>query len=283
MKNLTTVSISLLVFVVLLPAAVGADGGVPTRRGWEAGYVGACLAESGLSLSDETPLAAVEARPSSGTSYGGGPDAKNPMVALLLSCVVPGWGEIYVGETARGGWFMASEVAIWAGYGAYQLQVGMREDDYREYAEIFGGAASGANSGYLSDMGEYIRSEGDDSYNESIRREARSLFPGDENFEARAAYLAENGYFGDLSWDWGTRDSFWEYRALRQAASKSERNAFYMTGLAVLNRALSAIDSAWMARRYNAGIRGEPGARISVVPQISGGEVGARATLEVSF
>ncbi len=194
---------------------------------------------------------------------------------------MPGWGEIYVGETSRGQWFMASEVAIWAGYGAFQIQAGMREDDYREYAQSFAGAAAGASSGYLSDMGGYIRSEGDNSYNESIRREARSLFPDD--LQAQAAYLAEHGYYGDLSWDWGTSDSFNKYRELRQAASKSDRNAFYLTGVAVLNRALSAIDSAWMARRHNAGVRGEPVARLSVVPQISGGEIGARATLEVPF
>ncbi|MCK4409974.1 MAG: hypothetical protein KAW67_07805, partial [Candidatus Eisenbacteria sp.] len=121
----------------------------------------------------------------------------------------------------------------------------------------------------------------DNSYNESIRRDARSLFPDD--LEAQAAYLAENGYYGDLSWDWGTSDNFYEYRELRRAASKSGRNAFYLTGLAVLNRAFSAIDSAWMARRHNAGVRGEPAARLSVVPQISGGEIGARATLEVPF
>ena len=281
MKNRTTVSISLLVFVALLPVAVAADEGVPLSLSWEAGYVGACLAESGLSLSDETPLAALEARPSSGVSYDNGPDTKNPMVALLLSCVVPGWGEIYVGETTRGRWFMAAEAGIWAGYGAFRIQEGMREDAYREYAQIFAGTDAGAGSGYLSDMGGYIRSEGDDSYNESIRREARSLFPND--LEAQAAYLAENGYYDDLSWDWGTRDRLYDYRDLRRLASEAERNAFYVTGLAVLNRVLSAVDSAWMARRHNAGIRGEPVARLSVVPQISGGEVGARATLEMSF
>ena len=279
MRKRTT--IFLLVLVILLPVAAAADGGLPAQRAWEGGYVGVCLSRSGLSLSDETPLAALEARPSSGASYGGGSEEKNPMVAVLLSCVVPGWGEIYVGETTRGRWFMASEVAIWAGYGAFQLQAGMREDDYREYAQIFAGADGGASSGYLSDIGDYIRSEGDNSYNESIRREARSLFPDD--LEAQKAYVRENGYFGDLSWDWGTRDRFYDYRELRSVASESERNAFYMTGLAILNRALSAIDSAWMARRHNAGVRGEPGVRISVVPQISGSEVGARATLEVSF
>ena len=279
MRNRTTVS--LLVLLIFLPVAAAADGGLPAQRAWEGGYIGVCLSRSGLSLSDETPLAALEARPSSGASYGGGSDEKNPMVAVLLSCVLPGWGEIYVGETTRGRWFMASEAAIWAGYGAFQLQAGMREDSYREYAQIFAGVDDGADDGYLSDIGDYIRSEGDNSYNESIRREARSLFPDD--LEAQAAYLAQNGYFGDLSWDWGTRDTFYDYRELRSDASTSERNAFYMTGLAILNRALSAIDSAWMARRHNAGVRGEPGARISVVPQISGSEVGARATLEVSF
>ena len=281
MKNRTTVGISLLVFVVLLPVAVAADESVPLGLSWEAGYVGACLAESGLSLSDETPLAALEARPSSGVSYDGGSDEKNPMVALLLSCVVPGWGQIYAGETTRGRWFMAAEAAIWTGYGAFRIQEGMREDAYREYAQIFAGTAEGANSGYLSDMGGYIRSEGDDSYNESIRREARSLFPDD--LQAQAAYLAENGYHGDLSWDWGTRDRFYEYRDLRRVASEAQRNAFYVTGLAVLNRVLSAVDSAWMARRHNAGVHGEPVARLSVVPQIVGGEVGARATLVVPF
>ncbi len=281
MKNRTTVSISLLVFVALLPVAVAADEGVPLGLSWEAGYVGACLAESGLSLSDETPLAALEARPSSGVSYDDGVDTKNPMVALLLSCVVPGWGEIYAGETTRGRWFMAAEAGIWAGYGAFRIQEGMREDAYREYAQVFAGTDAGAGSAYLSDMGGYIRSEGDDSYNESIRREARSLFPND--LEAQAAYLAENGYHGDLSWDWGTTDRFYEYRDLRRIASEAERNAFYVTGLAVLNRVLSAVDSAWMARRHNAGVRGEPVARLSVVPQIAGGEVGARATLEMSF
>jgi hypothetical protein len=177
------------------------------------------------------------------------------MVALLLSCVVPGWGEIYVGETTRGRWFMAAEAAIWAGYGTFRIQEGMREDSYREYAQIFAGAAAGASSDYLNDMGGYIRSEGDNSYNESIRREARSLFPDD--LQAQAAYLAENGYHGDLSWDWGTRDRFLEYRDLRRFASESERNAFYATGLAVLNRVISAIDGAWMARRARrASLRG---------------------------
>jgi hypothetical protein len=239
------------------------------------------LAEMGLRLTSDESLAQMDMESARTYVARSEPSEKNPMVALLLSCVVPGLGEIYAGETSRGRWFMASEAAVWVGYGAFKLQEDMRRDDYTEYAHRFAGVSEGAGSDYLSDIGTYVRSEGDDSYNQAIREDARSLFPDD--LDAQHEYLAEHGYFGDQSWDWGSRDRFYEYRELRNAASESERYAFYMTGLAVLNRALSAIDSAWMARRHNAGIDQEPAARISVVPQFENGEVGGRATLEVTF
>jgi hypothetical protein len=277
---LTSIAVALLLFAA--GAASAEDG---PRLAWGGHYRGAALSRSGLSLSDDTPLRDLEASPSDGLSAGSsgssGSGRKNPMIAMLLSSAIPGLGEVYAGETNRGRWFMASELAIWAGYGAFQLQHGMRTDDYEEFARIFADAPSAASDGYLSDMGDYIRSEGDNSYNEAVRREARSLFPYD--LEAQRAYFEEHGYFGDLAWDWGSKDRFLEYRELRRAASRSERNAFYMTGLALLNRVFSAIDGAWMARRYNAGLDGRPGARLSVAPEFDGRDVGARATLEVSF
>ena len=278
---------ALVAAVFFLPAASAAPGDASVRASVPdasipgRSFAGVRLAESGLSLSDGTALSALEVGPGSAQVRTAGRGKKNPMVALLLSCVLPGWGEIYAGDTTRGRWFMASEAAIWVGYGAFEIQAGMRTEDYEEFARVFAGAPDGASSDYLSDIGDYIRSEGDRSYNEAVRREARSLFPDD--LDAQAQYLAEHGYYGDLAWDWGTRDRFYEYRELRRAASESERKAFYMTGLAVLNRALSAIDSAWMVRRHNAGGGGAPGARVSIAPEFSGGEVGARATLEVPF
>jgi len=279
MNRRTAVAASVVFLALILTGVARADG--PRSPVLHARYVGASLSRSGLSLLDDTPLSALEVEPASGSSYGGGSDTKNPMVAMLLSCMVPGWGEIYAGETTRGRVFMASEVAIWSAYGAFRIQENLRVDDYEEYAQIFAGADAGASSGYLSDMGDYIRSEGDYSYNQSVRSDARSLYPDD--LEAQTAYLEANGYFDDLAWDWGTKAQFYEYRELRTAASTADRHAFYMTGLAILNRAVSAIDSAWMVRRHNAGIHGEPAARLSVVPQISDGDVGARATLEVPF
>jgi hypothetical protein len=283
MRIFKAASVALAATIVVIPSA-GLAGG-PEPGGFELNmeYSNAELVESGLSLGPTgSVLDGMEAKTAViGSGGGTGFEHKNPMVALLLSCVVPGLGEIYAGETTRGRWFVASEAAIWTGYGAFRLQESMRRDDYEEYAQIFAGAPSSASDAYLSDMGDYIRSEGEDSYNESVRSDARSLYPDD--LEAQEQYFLENRYFGDEAWDWGSKDTFLEYRHLRQEASRSERNAFYMTGLAVLNRAVSAIDSAWMARRHNARTGGEPSARVSVRPLFTEGDVGGRAVLEISF
>ena len=274
----------ILVGLLVLSAAGTAvgSGGTTSLDGARFPRVG--LAARDLSLLDEPHLAETAPPPTGETgarSGGADPDRKNPMVALLMSVVLPGWGEMYTGHTTRGRAFMAAEGAIWVGYAAFTVQGNMRTHDYQEYATVFAGVSGGVSDTYYQDIADYIRNEGQDSYNEAIRREARSLYPDD--LEAQRDYFEEHGYFSDLAWEWESAARFDQYRDLRHDASISFTNAFYMTGLAVLNRAVSAIDSAWMARRYNQGRKGEPGARFSIAPEFSEGSVGSRATLTISF
>ncbi|MBM3306720.1 MAG: hypothetical protein FJY74_00065 [Candidatus Eisenbacteria bacterium] len=264
---------ALLIAGRALAAPAGADlldGGSPC--------VQARLEVQGLSLVHGTVLDGAGG--AGGASPSARRDERSPILALLMSCVLPGWGEMYTGHAARGRAFMAAEASIWAAYAGFRIQTGMREDDYREHAEIFAGVPDGASNAYYQAVADYIRSEGYDSYNESVRSDARSLFPNDP--AAQQAYLAEHGYFGDDAWEWESDERFRQYRRLRQLAGEARRRAFYMTGLAVLNRAVSAIDSAWMARRANEG-RAEARASLSVVPELADGDVGARTTLEIRF
>ncbi len=259
------------------PASAGA-GEIGSRRG----YAKAELDASGLSLlpceSFEQVVALSKPERSSAAGVSG---RKNPMVALLMSAILPGLGELHMGHTARARAFMSAEAAIWTGYLTFTIQEGMRTHDYEEYALIFADVPEGASGEYYQDVADYMRSEGENSFNEAVRADARSLFPDD--LDAQRQYLTENGYFGSLAWEWGDRDRLDGYRDLRHDAAVSRRNAFYMTGLAVLNRAFSAIDSAWMARRHNAGLSGDPPARLSVAPEFSDGSVGGRVAVEIQF
>jgi len=272
-------SIASLLVILILASAQVAVAAPSARLGMSDG-----LARQGLSLRYDGPIAdlAPEEQPAEPVHAAGGREEKNPLVAMLMSFAVPGWGEFYTGHDGRGRAFMAAEGAIWIGYASYSVQERMRTDDFEEYVAIYLDVDQGADHTYYEDVADYMRSEGSDSYNEDIRSEARSLFPDD--LDAQDRYFAEHGYFGGDGWDWGTRDRLEEYRELRHEASVSSRNAFYMTGLAVLNRALSGIDAAWMARRHNAGESGAPAARLSVAPvPDENGLCGSRATLEISF
>ena len=157
----------------------------------------------------------------------------------------------------------------------------LKETEPNPEDRIFAGVSGDAGSVYWDDVSDFMRSEGAASYNESIRREARSLFPDD--LEAQEAYVAANGYYGREAWEWESEERFREFRRLKHNASVSFRSAFFMTGLAVLNRAVSAIDSAWMVRRHNRGIAGEPTAGLSFTPEVSDGTLGGRAAIEITF
>ncbi len=275
---LLAIATSVVVMLVAEPARADLGPTLATARERKA-----ILEERDLSLGDLHGIDRLDIGPVVRVTTGGGSGSreKNPMIAFLMSAAVPGLGELYVGNVNRARAFMAVEAGIWLGYGAFKIQENMREDDYREYASIFAGVDEDAESTYLQDIADYIRSEGLDSFNEAIRSEARSFYPDD--LDAQRAYFAENGYFDDSVWEWESRERFAHYRELRTDASSSRQNAFYMTGLAVLNRAISAIDSAWMARRHNQGLTGEPTARLSVTPELEDGVLGSRATLEISF
>jgi hypothetical protein len=272
--------LTVLTLLVALTPAIARPAPEAFAGGPGAGH--ASLALRGLSLRDDRDLADLEPESFERAPIGGGaPGTKNPAVAILMSAVLPGWGELYTGHTARAKGFMAAEAVIWLGYAGFTIQGNLREDDYKDYARVFAGVAADGGGAYWDDVSDYVRSEGAASYNESIRREARSLFPDD--LEAQEAYVLANGYYGNDAWEWETEERFREFRRLKHNASVSFRSAFFMTGLAVLNRAVSAIDSAWMVRRHNRGIAGEPTAGLSFTPDVSDGTLGGRAAIEITF
>ena len=277
-RNVLTHTLVRAILCCCISIALAAGGAVAAPGD---AHVKARLERGGLSLDDVESVVEAGAAAPSATAATASSSRKHPMLAFLRSAVLPGWGELSTGHTARAKAFMSAEAAIWIGYLAFTVQKDMRTDDYEEYAEIFAGVPEGASTGYYGDIADYIRSEGEDSYNEAVRADARSLFPDD--LDAQRQYLEENGYFGAEAWDWDDPDRLEAYRDLRHDAGVSRRNAFYMTGLAVLNRAVSAIDSAWMARRHNAGISGAPPARLSIAPDFAGDSVGGRLVLEIDF
>ncbi len=170
--------------------------------------------------------------------------SKSKAKALALSALLPGAGQYYAGKKGRANIFFLAESAIWTSFVVFQVQGYLRKGNYRDYAELMAGVdTEDKPDEFYRALGQYTRSDpGPGSYNESIRREARALYPDDR--ERQEQYLLENGYFGDDAWEWRSEEDQARYKSLRKKSQLSFRRATYMLGLAVANRILAAMDAA---------------------------------------
>jgi hypothetical protein len=176
-----------------------------------------------------------------------GDEPKSIAKAVLLSGLLPGAGEYYAERPARTRLFLATESLVWGAYFGFTYYGRRVRDDYRLYASSNAGSDIGLHSEeYYSAMEKYESSE---EYNNDLLREARSLYPDDP--DQQAAYYRERGYFGSQAWNWTNESDWRRYRELRVKSRSAFQRAIYMTGLAVLNRGLSMIDSFYLVRSHN--------------------------------
>ncbi len=180
----------------------------------------------------------------------GEPKAVNPRKALLLSFLLPGTGELYSGHKGRATGFFVSEGLVWVHYAAWQIAGHLRKDDYIEQAQLNAGIGTGSGSDdYWRLVGAYSSSSGTgpDSYEESLRRDARNEFPDDP--AAQDAWVAERLPTGNRAWSWTSASLQDQYRETRQNATRAFNRAKFSFALAILNRIASAIDTQILHRR----------------------------------
>lgn len=178
------------------------------------------------------------------------PKSVNPRRALLFSLLLPGAGELYSGHKGRATGFFLSEGAIWAHFAAWEIAAHLRKNDYIEQARLNAGV--GVDSGsddYWRLVGTYVRSSGTgpDSYEETLRREARLEFPTDP--AAQDAYVAARLPTGNRAWTWGSGSTQESYVTTRKNAARAFSRAKFSFALAILNRIASAIDTQILHRR----------------------------------
>lgn len=165
------------------------------------------------------------------------PPGKSMRRAVLLSLVLPGAGQAYLGNTGRARAMMAAEAGVWASFAAYRIQGSQREDRYKEMAGLFAGVEREMNEEYYLLLAYYLSSE---EYNVDVMREARMRFPGDR--QAQLEFFEGKGYFGEEAWQWDSLDRLEDFSRARTDSRHSYRRATLTTGFAVLNRMISIVD-----------------------------------------
>lgn len=162
---------------------------------------------------------------------------------FLYSILLPGMGQLSMGEKGHAIPFFIAEGLIWTNYVYWQVAGNKREDDYIEQAQLNAGVGvSDANDDYWKTVGQYSRSsgEGPNSYEEDLRRDAREIYPSDP--AAQDAYVAERLPTGNEAWEWSTEDLRAQYQDTRDTANDAFHKAKYSFAAALVNRVVSVID-----------------------------------------
>jgi hypothetical protein len=163
--------------------------------------------------------------------------------ALLYSLLIPGMGELSMGEKGRAIGFFVGEGLIWTNFVYWKVAGHLRKDDYVEQAMLNAGVGVDKESDdYWRVVGQFERSSGagPGSYEEDLRREARDLFPLDP--AAQDAFVAAKLPTGDRAWDWSSSELQNSYQNARESSRRAFNRAQYSFAAAILNRVVSVID-----------------------------------------
>lgn len=159
---------------------------------------------------------------------------KSPFKAGVLSFLLPGAGQLYVGERKRATYYLAAEGLIWGSFAAFTAYSDWKNDDARRLGETKAGAQLEGKDGAFFDAVSFYNSV--DEYNTL----GRIIEP------SRPYYLPTDP---STYWRWESTSDRETFKQLKNQSRQATRKAEFMLGAALLNRVVSTIDAVLAARR----------------------------------
>ncbi|HWN80811.1 MAG TPA: hypothetical protein VNM87_01830, partial [Candidatus Udaeobacter sp.] len=230
-------------------------------------------------------------------------ERKSPARAFLLSALLPGLGEFYVGSP-RGYVFMGVEAATWITYASYKSSSNSKEDELFDFADQHfsigafrdncvgqpgqpcSEAVQTIENFYSNDRAEYyeiisknpiykpgwgvdVDTQGDFTYENGVPPDC----PGGRCGDDFRAWVSNQAAKQD--------EHYASYNELRDDRNSLDKTARGMTMVALVNHLVSAWDAFALARGFNASL---PGAtEMKVKFKTSLGNPGASLTFKRHF
>ncbi|PWB69920.1 hypothetical protein C3F09_09950 [candidate division GN15 bacterium] len=158
---------------------------------------------------------------------------KSVLKAAVLSALLPGAGEYYLGNRGKARYFFAVEAISWTGVIAYRIYGHWRQEDYIRYARTYANANLDGKSEEFRDLVGFYHSI--DEYNTLGRV-----------YDPERPYLYDTP---DNHWRWQSDADQAAYRNLKNRSREAYRRARFAVGIAVANRIVSVLDAIRDGRR----------------------------------
>ena len=178
------------------------------------------------------------------------PLAATPRIAYVgASLILPGSGELLMDHTTRGATLMGIDLISIYAFFSTQREIDLQRQNYMRFAEVYAGVPYGKPRNHYQDIQEFPSS---DYYNEIQELILRNYYLISEfNPEAYNQAMSELIYYGDDTWNWQSDKKWQEYKDMRTRHQRTKMSHNLALGVMLLNRTVSAIDSAILSGKIN--------------------------------
>jgi hypothetical protein len=159
---------------------------------------------------------------------------KNAGLAILLSMLVPGMGELYAGNYSTGKYLTIAEGALWLTYIGIDTYGGWQEKRYKALAVSRGGInPEGKDEIYYATISAYFNI---DEYNDeqALNRNFDEMYNRDEYY-----------------WNWQNTDDRRSYRSMWVSSEQAYNNLRFVVGGLIVNRLISVINAVRTVSAHN--------------------------------
>ena len=177
------------------------------------------------------------------------PQQKSAAQAMLMSAVIPGSGQMYLGKNTRAGVFMAADITAILSL----IRFDKEKNNLTENSKTFAYANAGLQKGVSDEIYRLAHNyRSSDEYNRSVILYARNRFIIQLNDkDLYDQYLDIYLLKPEESWDWNTENDYQEYRNIRKEKQNYEIYANFAIGALIINRLISVVDSALQTGKVN--------------------------------
>jgi hypothetical protein len=165
-------------------------------------------------------------------------ERKSIGLAAIYSFLLPGMGELYVGEYGMGKYFTIAEGALWVSLAGVDLYANALQDDARRYAALHAGTAyDGKDDQYFIDISNFNTVY---EFNEQVLRDR----------DPQKLYDPMSPDY----WSWDNAANRSLYRDQRVSADRMFNNTRFIAAAIAVNHVVSAINAARLAFSHNRGL-----------------------------
>lgn len=161
-------------------------------------------------------------------------EKKNVGLAVFYSLLLPGMGELYVGEYAVGKYFTIAEGMLWLTYASFETYGTWLRDDARDFARTHAAIQTeGKDQQFFVDIGNFLTVR---DYNERKLRDR----------EPEKLYDVNTHY-----WEWASDADRASYRRQRIAHDRMFNNNKFVVAAVIVNHIVSAVNAGRLAIGHN--------------------------------